>query len=49
MSPEPLGPGGAPYPAMYGKPDRETLDELVRATVSTIKEREAFLKGESGN
>ena len=26
---EPLGPGGDPYPAMYGKPDKARLDALV--------------------
>src|SRR5690606_29914425 len=29
VTPEPLGPGGAPYPAMYGKPDKQTLDDMV--------------------
>ena len=45
MSPEPLGPGGDPYPAMYGKPEPEVLDELVKVTVETIRSREALLKG----
>ncbi len=44
MSPEPLGPGGDPYPAMYGKPEPEVLEELVKVTVETIRSREAFLK-----
>ena len=43
-SPEPLGPGGAPYPAMYGKPDPAYLDDLVSRTVSTFREREAAIK-----
>ena len=45
MSPEPLGPGGDPYPAMYGKPEPAVLDELVKVTVDTIRSREAYLKG----
>jgi len=40
-TPEPLGPGGDPYPAMWGAPDPATLDELVRQTASTFYEREA--------
>ncbi len=46
MSPEPLGPGGDPYPAMYGRPDPEVLDELVKITVETIRSREEFLRGD---
>jgi len=40
VTPEPLGPGGDPYPAMHGKPDKETLDKLVLQTVSYFRERE---------
>jgi len=40
VSPEPLGPGGDPYPAMYGKPDTERLDNLVKMTAEYFKERE---------
>lgn len=40
LTPEPLGPGGAPYPAMYGKPDKEMLDKLVMQTANYIRERE---------
>ncbi|MEH7353393.1 sugar phosphate isomerase/epimerase [Neobacillus drentensis] len=43
VSPEPLGPGGDPYPAMYGRPDKEKLDALVRQTVNYFREREAYL------
>ncbi|RCW47533.1 sugar phosphate isomerase/epimerase family protein [Paenibacillus prosopidis] len=43
VTPEPLGPGGDPYPAMYGKPDKERLDALVRKSVTYFREREAFL------
>lgn len=44
-TPEPLGPGGDPYPAMYGKPDPRKLDLLVENTVRTLREREAAIKG----
>jgi len=40
VTPEPLGPGGDPYPAMYGRPDKKSLDELVRQTASYFRERE---------
>jgi D-psicose/D-tagatose/L-ribulose 3-epimerase len=40
VSPEPLGPGGAPYPAMYGKPDKKLLEQLVQKTASYFRERE---------
>lgn len=40
LSPEPLGPGGDPYPAMYGKPDPETLDSLVKNSVTYFRQRE---------
>ncbi len=43
VTPEPLGPGGDPYPAMYGKPDKEALDRLVAGTVSYFREREQEL------
>jgi len=39
-TPEPLGPGGDPYPAMHGRPDKEFLDELVQKTVSYFRARE---------
>src|SRR3984957_5634954 len=32
VTPEPLGPGGDPYPAMHGKPDKAVLDKMVRQT-----------------
>jgi len=44
MTPEPLGPGGDPYPAMFGKPDKELLDALVKTTVETIREREDYIR-----
>ena len=40
VTPEPLGPGGDPYPAMHGKPDKARLDQLVKKTVSYIRRRE---------
>ena len=40
VTPEPLGPGGDPYPAMYGKANKETLDGLVAGTASYFRERE---------
>jgi len=43
-TPEPLGPGGDPYPAMHGQPDPDLLDALVRDTARTWREREAELK-----
>lgn len=43
VTPEPLGPGGDPYPAMYGKPDKKVLDDLVLQTASYFRERESEL------
>jgi D-psicose/D-tagatose/L-ribulose 3-epimerase len=40
FTPEPLGPGGDPYPAMYGKPDRQFLNRLVQQSASYFRERE---------
>jgi D-psicose/D-tagatose/L-ribulose 3-epimerase len=37
---EPLGPGGDPYPAMYGKPIPAKLDALVLVSVRYFRERE---------
>jgi D-psicose/D-tagatose/L-ribulose 3-epimerase len=44
-TPEPLGPGGAPYPAMFGKPDEAVLDALVAQTAACWRERETALLG----
>ncbi len=44
FTPEPLGPGGDPYPAMHGKHDPKILDELVRQTVSYYREREKIVR-----
>ena len=43
-TPEPLGPGGAPYPAMFGKPDPAILDKLVADTANYWRQREAEIK-----
>ncbi len=40
VTPEPLGPGGDPYPAMYGRPDAKALDRLVNRTAKYFRERE---------
>ena len=49
VTPEPLGPGGDPYPAMNGKPDKLSLDKMVQQTVSYFREREeVLLANESG-
>lgn len=45
-SPEPLGPGGDPYPAMFGKPDPRSLDHMVQQTAKYWREREDVLLGE---
>jgi sugar phosphate isomerase/epimerase len=45
ITPEPLGPGGAPYPAMYGKPDPARLEALVSQSARYIREREQVLLG----
>ena len=43
VTPEPLGPGGDPYPAMYGRSDKAVLDTLVMRTASYFREREEAL------
>lgn len=40
VTPEPLGPGGDPYPAMYGRPNKDKLDRLVSRTAKYFRERE---------
>jgi len=42
-TPEPLGPGGDPYPAMYGRPNTELLDRLVQKSAKYFRERESVL------
>jgi len=41
---EPLGPGGDPYPAMYGRPDARKLDALVNTSVAYFRECEDFVR-----
>lgn len=43
VTPEPLGPGGDPYPAMNGKPDSAFLDALVKESVFYFRKREKLL------
>lgn len=43
VTPEPLGPGGDPYPAMHGMPDPAILDRLVMNSVAYFRERETAL------
>jgi sugar phosphate isomerase/epimerase len=47
VTPEPLGPGGDPYPAMYGMPDTALLDKLVQQTARYFREREEIVRAES--
>ena len=48
VTPEPLGSGADPYPAMHGKPDPARLDRLVERTVTTFREREAIVRARAG-
>jgi len=43
VTPEPLGPGGDSYIALFGLQEKKVLDELVRQTVSYFREREEIL------
>ena len=45
VTPEPLGPGGNPYLAMYGKPEKAALDRLVNQTAAYFRQREEELVG----
>jgi len=47
VTPEPLGPGGDPYPAMFGQPDSGALDELVHKTTDYFRTREQRLLKET--
>lgn len=40
VTPEPLGPGGSPYPARNGRPDAGKLDVLVHDSIRYFRERE---------
>jgi D-psicose/D-tagatose/L-ribulose 3-epimerase len=43
---EPLGPGGDPYPAMHGKPDKPKLDALVTTSIRYFRECEELVLAE---
>jgi sugar phosphate isomerase/epimerase len=43
---EPLGPGGDPYPAMHGKPDKARLDALVFDSIRYFRECEEMVLAE---
>jgi sugar phosphate isomerase/epimerase len=43
---EPLGPGGDPYPAMYGRSDKAKLDALVSQSVRYFRECEEMVLAE---
>ena len=43
---EPLGPGGDPYPAMYGKPDKAKLDALVHNSIRYFRDCEELVLSE---
>jgi D-psicose/D-tagatose/L-ribulose 3-epimerase len=43
---EPLGPGGDPYPAMYGKPDQPKLDALVSHSIDYFRDCEELVLAE---
>jgi sugar phosphate isomerase/epimerase len=43
---EPLGPGGDPYPAMYGRPDKSKLDALVSKSISYFRDCEDLVLAE---
>ena len=44
LTPEPLGPGEDPYPAMNGRPDPDKLDSLVvQSSSEYFRQREDFI------
>lgn len=43
---EPLGPGGDPYPAMHGKPDKPKLDALVSTSIRYFRDCEELVLSE---
>lgn len=49
VTPEPLGPGGDPYPAMHGKPDPRALNRLVTQTARYFRERETCVRAGERN
>lgn len=44
VTPEPLGPGGNPYPAMHGITDGQMLDDMVFQSYRYFREREQAVK-----
>ena len=40
---EPLGPGGDPYPAMHGKPNKPRLDALVETSIRYFRDCEELV------
>jgi sugar phosphate isomerase/epimerase len=46
VTPEPLGPGGDPYPAMFGNPDPAVLEKLVQQTARYFREREESVRAQ---
>ncbi|MFH1006822.1 MAG: sugar phosphate isomerase/epimerase family protein, partial [Candidatus Latescibacterota bacterium] len=44
VTPEPLGPGGDPYPAMFGRSDPKLLEALVQQTATYFREREDVVR-----
>jgi len=48
-SPEPLGPGGDPYPQMWGMHDEKVLDELVMQTANYFFDREQVILSAKAN
>jgi D-psicose/D-tagatose/L-ribulose 3-epimerase len=43
---EPLGPGGDPYPAMHGRPNKARLDALVSQSIRYFRECEEMVLAE---
>jgi sugar phosphate isomerase/epimerase len=43
---EPLGPGGDPYPAMHGRPDKAKLDALVSNSIQYFRQCEELVLAE---
>ncbi len=48
VTPEPLGPGGDPYPAMNAQPDSAALDRLVGHTAEYFRSREEAVRALAG-
>jgi D-psicose/D-tagatose/L-ribulose 3-epimerase len=46
VTPEPLGPGADPYPAMNGRLDAKVLEDLVQRTARYFGEREEAVLAE---